>query len=455
MKMDFALNLTQEQKLAMTQEMQLSIKLLQMSSFELQEYVERELQENPVLDTKESNADKLEKDRLEYKEIIKNLDFDNYSHHSYDKSSHEEVSPFNFISEEKSLKEYLREQIRDLSENQQVKAVCSYIIENIDDRGYLILRNEDIEEELKISKELAAYCIGVIHSLEPHGIGARTLEECLKIQIRQKGIDDGNIFIIIDKYLELIAENSYNAIAKELNIDVKKAQAYGDLIKTLSPKPSRGFYTGESIGYIAPDAYIKKIDDEYFIIMNDDLTPRLTINAMYKDILNNDDDKDAVSYVKEKLNSALFLMKSIQHRKSTIYRVLEKILEIQKDYFDYGESYLKPMTLKEIANSMDMHESTVSRAIRDKYIHINRGTIKIKDLFTTGMIASFSEENVSNLIIKNNIKKMIDEEDKKKPLSDQKICDLINQKGMNISRRTVTKYREEMGIKSSKGRKRF
>lgn len=454
-KMDFSLNLTQEQKLAMTQEMQLSIKLLQMSSFELQEYVQKEIQENPVLDIKESNTDKVEKDKLEYKEIIKNLDFDNYSHHSYDKSPSEEVSPFNFISEEKSLKEYLKEQIRDLNEKEYIKTICLYIIENIDDRGYLILENKEIEEELKISKELAAYCVDLIHSLEPYGIGARNLAECLKIQIKQKGIDKENIFIIIDKYLEFIAENKYNIIAKELNIDVKQAQGYGDLIKTLSPKPSRGFYTGESVRYIAPDAYIKKIDNEYFIIMNDDLTPRLTINAMYKDIINNDTDKDAVSYVKEKLNSALFLMKSIQHRKSTIYKVLEKILEVQRDYFDYGESYLKPMTLKEIANSINMHESTVSRAIRDKYIHISRGTIKIKDLFTTGMSTSSKDESVSSLIIKNNIKKMIDEEDRKKPLSDQKICDLINEQGMNISRRTVAKYREEMGIKSSKGRKRF
>lgn len=453
--MDFSLNLTQEQKLVMTQEMQLSVKLLQMSSFELQEYVEKEIQENPVLDVKESNANEIEKDKLDYKEIIKNLDFDNYSHHSYEKNDDNEVSPFNFISEKKSLKEYLKDQVRDLDENDYVKAICLYIVENIDAKGYLVLENREIEEELKISEELTAHCVNVIQDLEPYGIGARNLEECLKIQIRQKGMDDENIFIIIDKYLEMIAENKYNIIAKELNIDVKQAQEYGDLIKTLDPKPSRGFYTGEDVRYITPDAYIKKIDNEYYIIMNDDLAPRLTINAMYKDIINKENDKDAVSYVKEKLNSALFLIKSIQHRKSTIYRVIEKILELQRDYFDYGESYLKPMTLKEIADSMQMHESTISRAIRDKYIYTSRGTIKIKDLFTTGILRGFNGENVSALIIKNNIKKMIDEEDRGKPLSDQKICDLINEQGMNISRRTVAKYREEMGIKSSKGRKRF
>lgn len=453
--MDFSLNLTQEQKLVMTQEMQLSVKLLQMSSFELQEYVEKEIQENPVLDVKESNANEIEKDKLDYKEIIKNLDFDNYSHHSYEKNDDNEVSPFNFISEKKSLKEYLKDQVRDLDENDYVKAICLYIAENIDAKGYLVLENREIEEELKISEELTAHCVNVIQDLDPYGIGARNLEECLKIQIRQKGMDDENIFIIIDKYLEMIAENKYNIIAKELNIDVKQAQEYGDLIKTLDPKPSRGFYTGEDVRYITPDAYIKKIDNEYYIIMNDDLAPRLTINAMYKDIINKENDKDAVSYVKEKLNSALFLIKSIQHRKSTIYRVIEKILELQRDYFDYGESYLKPMTLKEIADSMQMHESTISRAIRDKYIYTSRGTIRIKDLFTTGILRGFNGENVSALIIKNSIKKMIDEEDRKKPLSDQKICDLINEHGMNISRRTVAKYREEMGIKSSKGRKRF
>ncbi|MFL0194257.1 RNA polymerase factor sigma-54 [Clostridium sp. WILCCON 0269] len=453
--MDLQLNLTQEQKLIMTQEMQLSIKLLQMSSFELQEYVEKEIQENPVLDIKETSENKVEKDKLEYKEIIKNMDFDNYSHHSYEKSNNEEVSPFNFISEQKSLKEYLKDQVRDLDESQHVKTICSYIIENIDSRGYLVLENEEIEEELKISKELAAHCVNIIHTLEPSGIGARNLVECLEIQVRQKGVDNQNIFIIIDKYLDMIAENKYNVIAKELNIDVKQAQEYGDLIKTLAPKPSRGFYTGENVNYITPDAYIKKIGNEYYIIMNDDLTPRLTINAIYKDIINNENDKDAVEYVKGKLNSAVFLIKSIQHRKSTIYKVLEKILEMQREYFDYGEDYLKPMTLKEIADSMNMHESTISRAIRDKYIHISRGTIKIRNLFTTGMLASFKGENVSNLIIKNNIKKIIDGEDRKNPLSDQKICHMMNEQGMNVSRRTVAKYREEMGIKSSKGRKRF
>lgn len=453
--MDFSLSLTQEQKLIMTQEMQLSVKLLQMSGFELQEYVEKELQENPVLDSKAPSSAKEDKDKVDYKELVKYFEFDNYSHHSYEKSDEEEISPFNFISEKKSLKEYLREQVRDLNEKDYIKSICLYLVENIDEKGYLSIKENEISRELKIKEEIIKYCIRVIQSLEPDGIGAKDLRECLKIQIDKKGIKDENILKIIDEHLELLAENKYNSIAKSLGIDVKKAQEYGDIIKSLQPKPSRGFFTGEEVKYITPDAYIKKIDNEYYIIMNDDIIPKLTINEIYKEIITNENDKNAVDYVKEKLNSAIFLIKSIQHRKSTIYRVLEKILEKQRDYFDFGDEYLRPMTLKEIAEELEMHESTISRAIRDKYIYTHKGTIKIKDLFTTAISSNSTGEDVSVKIIKKTIKELVDKEDKEKPLSDQVICDLINKEGMNISRRTVAKYREEMGIKSSKGRKRF
>ena len=189
--------------------------------------------------------------------------------------------------------------------------------------------------------------------------------------------------------------------------------------------------------------------------MNDELGPKLTISTVYKQILKSDSDKEAVEYIKDKLNSAVFLIKSIEHRKTTIYRVLEKIIELQKDFFDYGKERLKPLTLREIADSLEIHESTVSRAIRDKYVLTDRGTIKIKDMFTTGMSSSKGGEDVSTNIIKNSIAKLIEEEDKKSPLSDQYICDVLNKSGTNISRRTVAKYREELGIKSSKGRKRF
>lgn len=455
MDMNFGLSLTQEQKLIMTQQMQLSIRLLQMSSYELQQYVEKEIQENPVLDSQINTKEDKSIEEINYKNLIRHLDYNEYNYNSYDKDE-EDTSPFNFISQKKSLKEYLQEQIRELNENDYIKSICLYIIENINEKGYLPAKEEDICGELKISLQTVQRAIKIVQSLEPDGIGARDLKECLKIQLKKKEIDDKNVLEIIDNYLNLVAENSYNVIAKKLGISIRKAQEYGDIIKTLQPKPSRGFYTGEEVKYIVPDAYIKKIDNEYYIIMNEDLLPKLTVNNIYKEIVLNDNDKNAVDFVKEKLNNAIFLIRSIENRKSTIYRVLEKILEIQREYFDYGIEYLKPMTLKEIADNLDMHESTISRAIRDKYINTNRGTILIKDLFTTGITANcLTGEDISVEFIKKQIKELIDKEDKKKPISDQIICDTLKSKGVQISRRTVAKYREEMGIQSSKCRKRF
>ncbi|GAA0744611.1 RNA polymerase factor sigma-54 [Clostridium oceanicum] len=452
--MGFNLMLTQEQKLVMTQRMKLSIKLLQMSAYELEKYVDKEVQENPVLDSKVDDGENVNKE-IDYKELIKDSTYNKYDYGEYDKNK-EEVSPFNFISEKKSLKEYLQEQIIDLNENKNMKAVCFYVIENIDRRGYLEVKDDDISNELKVPLSYIKKAITIIQSLEPDGICARNLEECLRIQLIKRGIEDKNLFYIIDSSLNLVAENKYNVIAKELGINIKKAQEYGDIIKTLQPKPSRGFYTGEEVNYIVPDAYIRKIDKDYYIIMNDNLLPKLTVNKMYKELILKEDDKEAVSYVKEKLDKALFLIKSIQNRKSTVYRVLEKILEIQKDYFDYGIEYLKPMTLKEIADSLEMHESTISRAIRDKYIYTNKGTILIKSLFTTGITSNnVTGQDISVQLIKKKIKEYIEDEDKKKPLSDQKIADKLKDKDIKISRRTVAKYREEMKIQSSKCRKRF
>ncbi|PPK49272.1 RNA polymerase RpoN-/SigL-like sigma 54 subunit [Clostridium algidicarnis DSM 15099] len=457
MKMDFSLNLAQEQKLIMTQQMQLSVKLLQMSSYDLQEYIENEFQENPILEVEYENKKQEEqKDIIEYKELVKYLEFDNYSSQNYKNyNEHDEISPFNFISSEKSLKEYLYEQVSELNEDDYTKAICEYIIESLDSKGYLSLSIEDIAKELKISIDTFNDALKIVQNFEPDGIGARNLKECLKIQMRKKHFLDDNICKIVDEHLQDLSENKYQNIAKALNITVKEAQTYGDKIKTLEPKPSRGFFTGEEVKYVSPDAYIRKVDDKYYIEMNESLMPRLSINSLYKDILNQEKDDVATEFVKEKINSAMFLIKSIEQRKSTIYKVIEKIIELQYDFFEFGKEYLKPMTLKQIAESLNMHESTISRAIKDKYIYTNKGTIKLKSLFTTGVYSLKEGEDISVFNIKKEMKRLIEKEDKNKPLSDQVICEKLSENGMNISRRTVAKYRDELQIKSSSKRKRF
>ena len=461
MLMDFNLNLTQEQKLIMTQQMQLSIKLLQMSTYDLREYIEKEFSENPVLeaqykDTKEVSK---EQDRLEYKELVKYLESDNYGSQSYGEYDEEGISPFTFISKPESLTDYLESQILELPIDEYMRSVCSYMVECLDQKGYLDIKKEELMNELDCSEETFNRALIVIQNLEPAGIGARDLKECLEIQLERKGEYDPIVKEIIDNHLDDLADNRYQVIAKDLDITPKKAQDYGDLIKTLEPKPSRGFYTGDEVGFIIPDAEIRKIDGEFFILMKDGVLPMLSVNPLYKDILKDStNDKEATEYVKEKIDKAMFLIKSIEQRKSTLHKVLQKILEKQKDYFEKGEKYLKPMTLKEIAEKLEMHESTISRAIRDKYILTSMGTIKIKDLFVNSISnkeKSHGEEDVTVINIKKALEEVIKEEDKRKPLSDQAISEILKEKGMAISRRTVAKYREELGIKSSSKRKRF
>ena len=456
MNMDFSLQLSQEQKLIMTQKMQLSIKLLQMSNVDLLEYINDEFAQNPVLDANFEKKEELKvQDKYDYKEMIKYFEFDNYSSQNYS-NYEEEVSPFAFIASKKTLKEYLHEQIGESKENKYIKSICCYLIENIDSRGYLPIKLEEICKEINIPLEDCKKALNIVQCLEPDGVGARDLRECLKIQLSKKGIIDEILYEIIENYLEDIADNKYSNISKNLKISVKKSQEYGDIIKRLEPKPSRGFYTGDEVKFIIPDAEIKKINNEYFIIMNDDVLPRLSINPIYKQILNEEKDKKALEYVKDKMGNAIFLIKSIEQRKNTLYKVLEDILYKQREYFDNGLKYLKPMTLKDVAESLNIHESTVSRAIKDKYILTSRGTVKIKDLFVSGISNSEkSGEDIAVINIKNMIKTIIEKEDKKKPLSDQVICNFLNKENMNISRRTVAKYREELGIKSSSKRKRF
>lgn len=457
MNFQLGVNLTQQQKLVMTQKMQLSVKILEMSGLELKEYIDKAIIENPVVEIdyndkntkKESDVSK----KIDYKEMVNYLQFDNYGNGSYDVESDEAISPFNFISEQKSLHDILNEQISELEIEEYKKEICRFIIDDIDSRGYLDDSDENLAELLKVSIEEIREAIEIVQDLEPSGIGARNLKECLLIQLERRGILDDNFCRVINEFLELIGDNKYNQVAKKLGITVEEVQDYADLIKTLEPKPSRGYYTGDKVKYIVADAEIKRIGDEFIIIMKNDLIPSLMISDLYKQIVNKED-TDASKYVKEKIDNAVFMIKSIDQRKNTLYKVLEEIVNLQKEYFLYGEKALKPMKLKEISESIEVHESTVSRAIKDKYIDTERGLVKIKDLFTTG-ISGYNEEDVSTTNIKKRIKELVDNEDKRKPLSDQAITDALVAEQIEISRRTVAKYREEMDIKSSSKRKRF
>ncbi|AGF58865.1 RNA polymerase sigma-54 factor [Clostridium saccharoperbutylacetonicum] len=462
MNLDYGMKMTQEQRMILTQNMQQSIKLLQMSLHDLREYIDNEYSENPVIEINEEvnsqddviNDEMSTRNEYDAKKITEELYSDNYRDRSETNYSNEDVSPLNFIEKKMSLKEYLQEQLVGTDIDQYTLSICKYIIESLDYRGYLEISTKELAEELTISEEIVEKALTVVQGLEPYGIGARNIQECLLIQSIKLNVFDNIIEKMILNHLENIAENKYEAVGKALNISPREAQRYGDLIKRLEPKPSRGFYTGEEVNYIIPDAEVKNVDGEFFILMNESVLPRLMVNKTYKDVLQNNKDSETNAYVKEKINQALFLIKSIEQRKNTLYKVLECLVDKQKEFFIHGKQHIKPLTLKEVAEKINVHESTVSRAVRDKYVLTSYGTIKIKDLFQSGM-SSNNNEDMATIKIKNEIKEIINEENKSKPLSDQAISSMLAEKNMNISRRTVAKYREELGIKSSSMRKRL
>ncbi|HBE80585.1 MAG TPA: RNA polymerase sigma-54 factor, partial [Firmicutes bacterium] len=449
----------QQQKLVLTPEMQQSLKILQMPLFELQQDIARELDENPLLEVspEEENEEGQEisgeKEDLLPERLIH--DIVNQNEPAEFEDSRERMDPLDFVSAKATLKDYLMEQLLSLHEPQSILSICRYMIENIDEKGYLGCPVEELAMELKMPLDRINYALTLVQDFEPVGVAARDLKECLKIQLRKRLALDETMDRIVDECLELVAGNKVREIARRLNVEVEKAGQYCQMIKTLEPKPARGFYTGGSENYIIPEAYIVRNNDQLFILMNESMLPQLTVNRNYVDILRKQEDPEAFHYIKTKLNSALYFMKGIEHRKKTIFGILEKIIELQSEYFRKGESYLRPMTIADIAASLHLHESTISRAIRDKYICTPFKTIQLKDLFTGGISQAQTEGNISSNLVKLEIGKIITHEDKTRPLSDQDICEVLKNMKFEISRRTVAKYREEMEIGSSGRRKIF
>lgn len=426
--------------------MKQSINILQMSAQDLRDYIDKEYEENPVIDIEYSN---------ENNSFI-NENFNIYiNQKNCYLSSSEEYNIFDFIKEKKTLRDYLYEQLVTIKCDNIIKKTIVYMINNLDDNGYLRESLESICKVLMINEEEGQIALDILQSLEPSGIGARNLSECLIIQLKRKSMLDDMLKEIVLNYLEYVAENKYIYIGRKLGISQKKVQGYVRDIKSLEPKPLRGFYTGNEVKFIIPDAYIfKGYDNTYEVLLNSSIIPQISINSLYKEFAIENSNKEEVKYIKDKIITANMLIKAIEKRNNTLLNLLKCIVEIQKEYLEKGNLYLKPMTLKSIASKMNIHESTVSRTIKEKYILTHRGIVRIKDLFSKNIVSKNNDDDeISINKIKSKIKNIIEKENKKKPLSDQAICTLLNIDNIYISRRTVAKYREELDIKSSSKRK--
>lgn len=461
MRMGYNLQLEQSQKLIMTPQLQQAIKILQLNSLELDQFIQAQMETNPFLEFSEGSEG--DEERQIEDNRLKEIDWKEYSEdyrntrddfNSYQGSTENDFTYESFVSARLSLQDYLMSQFQLILPNSKIfKDIGEYIIYSLDENGYLNIPLAEIATEFNTKMSIVEGVLSLVQSLDPPGVGARNLRECLLIQIEQLGVHCRYIGRIVEEYLEEIAQNKYPMVAKKLGISVEEVQKICDFIRTLEPKPGRKFSTANH-SYIVPDVVVKKIGNEYVIIINEHYGPRLMIREDYRRILANKGDSETVKYINDKLNAATWLIKSIEQRRQTIYKVVEKILEKQRDFFDAGKKYLKPMTLKEIADEIEVHESTVSRATNGKYMETPVGTFELKYFFTSG-IEGEDGEGISAESVKSFIKEIIEAENPKKPLSDSKIGEILSKKGMTISRRTVAKYRDDLQIPASSKRKRF
>jgi RNA polymerase sigma-54 factor len=324
------------------------------------------------------------------------------------------------------------------------------VIGNLNNFGYLIdeVTIAELAEETGLDADDAEEVLLMIQEFDPPGVASRDLRECLLAQVRVFELDE-DVEAIVDRHLSNLEKRNYQAIAKDLKLPLEEIYAAARIISNLEPRPGRN-YTSEDINYITPDVYVHKLGDKYFVVPNDDGMPKLKISGYYRAAMSGD--AKAREYIQGKLRSAQWLIRSIDQRRRTILKVTECIVDKQREFFDKGIAFLKPMILRDVAESVGMHESTISRVTTNKYVHTPQGIFELKYFFNSS-IRRVAEDDIASESVKQAIKQIIDSEEKRKPLSDQKIVEMLKKKGIVIARRTVAKYREMLGILSSSKRR--
>lgn len=484
--MDFGLqqNLTLTQQLVMTPQLQQAIKLLQLSRMELVEMIQEEMEQNPALEEAEqqsdpkdatNNPDKEISDAAEKatQEITKEVtieekvstdtDWENYINEynstgrtHIERETREAPNYEAFTSRDKTLEEHLRWQLmlQGLSENEE--KIGFMIIGNIDKDGYLRSTTEEIAESGEFEIKKVEKTLKILQGFDPSGVCARNLGECLLTQINFLGIDNDIIKRIITDHLKNLENRNIKAIAKDLKISHDDIRDAVKVIQYLEPKPGRIFSPDES-SFITPDIFVYKDENGYKIVLNDDGLPKLRINNFYRDAVSKNKKlpKDTKNYLNEKMQSASWLIKSIRQRQKTIYLVMESIIKFQQEFFDKGIAYLKPLILKDIAQDIEMHESTISRVTTNKYTYTPQGLFELKYFFNSAIKRQSGGGELASESVKEKIKTLVKNEDPDHPLSDEKIAMVLKDANVNIARRTVAKYRKMLKILPSNKRKKL
>lgn len=476
MALEARLDLRLSQKLILTPQLQQAIKLLQLPQLELSQELNLELIENPFL---EESFDEIttelptpeEKDSTEVEDIqedteaplekLMNFTTDDYfEERGFDGRdlgyfNPGTVSPPSFeqfLSKGTDLYDHLLWQLRLSNEPEDIRRAGEIIIGNIDENGYLRVSLEELLDETKADIETIEKALTLIQSFDPPGVGARNITECLLLQLTSFNLQGTLIEKIIMNNMEDLEKKKYSRIAQHYNLPTDDIMAAVKIIEGLEPKPGRNFSSAIT-NYVVPDVYIIKTADGFQIILNDEGVPRLRISNFYRKLIQqkNAFSKEDKKFLIEKLRFAVVLLKSLDQRNRTIYRVTETILDLQKDFFDKDIEYMKPLTLRDVASKLNMHESTVSRVTSNKYLSCPHGVFSFRYFFSSALHRGLG--SVSSSSVKNLIKKIITEEDSKKPLSDQRIVEILKSSDIVVARRTVAKYREELKIPSQNHRK--
>jgi RNA polymerase sigma-54 factor len=488
MRLGQHLGLHMRTQLVMTQRLQQALKLLQVPTLELEQILRQELQANPLLeeidleeDEEETAAEREEAGEAEAaaeagaeepadaaaadaagdeEESPEPVDWDEYFKDGFVMEQLEPESededqlerlPVYVPSGQQSLLEQLTFAVADPVD----RRIGEYIIGSLNEDGYLAASLREIAAFFEIDEERVAAVLAVIQEFDPPGVAARDLQECLLLQLRARGRSDSAEAVVIRDHFEALKTHKYADIARELKVPVQEVQAIAERIGELDPKP--GLSTGgEGARFIVPDLVVQKVDDEYVVYLNDGNLPRLRVSRAYEDLTRRGPDRDnkTVQFIDEKRRYAEWIIKTIEQRRRTMIKVMEAIVRQQEDFFERGAIALKPLTLQQVASAIEMHESTVSRVTKQKYVQTPRGVFPLKYFFSAGLDTDEGEE-VAAKAVKEMIQEIVAGENPQRPLSDKKIVDLLAARGLKIARRTVAKYREQMGILAARMRKKF
>jgi RNA polymerase sigma-54 factor len=484
MAMEARLSLRQSQRVVMTPLLQQAIQLLQLSTLELQEVVQKELLENPLLEelpeqpeaqeapdnreapvepdprvsqaseappTTDTTRDERQTDELPFD--LTAVMFDDHEERSLVAQEDRDELPFeNIVRSQSSLNDHLDEQLRFTTsgEDDPIRVIGTEIIGNLDEDGYLRAELSEIAERCKTTVEDVEKALAHVQAFDPPGVAARSVQECLLIQLKSDPNPDPVSVEIVAEHFEDLSRRRYPDIARALKLPLDRIMESVEEIMGLEPKPGRRF-GGNDSRYIVPDVVVHKMGSDYVVTLNEDGIPRLRVNSLYRSLLRNSGD-DARQYVEQKLRSAMWLIKSVDQRQRTLRKVSQSIVKFQKEFLDKGLPYLRPLSLRDVGEDIGMHESTISRVTTNKYVETPQGLFELKFFFHSG-IASGDGAMVSSVSVKKMIQDLLANEDPSKPLSDQEVAQILKGRGLTIARRTVAKYREELGILPSHQRR--